>query len=124
MAGDRHKIKHVYHLVIGLTLILKGWEKIEHHYAVLGAILVLFGLITLFYCVLLLRGAHWVGRRLHLGAHLFEALAMLFTSYVFFRDGKHYIQYVTLLAALGFFGSFLIMLRHPEPTRPEPTRES
>lgn len=40
---------------------------------------------------------------LGVGIHFLEGLALLFTSWVYFEEGKTYLPYVTLIAAIGFF---------------------
>ena len=45
---------------------------------------------------------------MHILIHLFEGLASLFTAYIFFEEGKKYLQYGFLLAAIGFFISVYV----------------
>jgi hypothetical protein len=39
----------------------------------------------------------------------FEGVALLFTSYIFFEEGKKYLPYVTLAASIGFFVSVVVI---------------
>ena len=48
---------------------------------------------------------------MHILIHLFEALASLFTAYIFYTDGKKYLQYVFVLAAIGFLVSVYVYIR-------------
>ena len=89
------------HFLIGIILTMKGIDKISHH-AVIGSIILSFGLIVLayfFYSLFVKRPS----QKLTLLAHWFEAIAALFTAYIFYTEGATYLPYLFGLAAIGFF---------------------
>lgn len=98
----------LHHLITGLFLMLKGYDKVQHH-AFIGS--VIFGsgaIILLYYLYIFLKNPK--DHFLELVVHLFEGLALSFTACVFFRDGKTYIPYVASGAALIFFGLVVVHL--------------
>ena len=106
MAGNKHLLHSFHHLLIGLILILKGSDKFQHHH-LLGGLIFLFGvIIILCFIYILLKKDH--STSLAILVHLFEALVCLFTAYIFFEEGKKYLQYFFLFAAVGFFVSVVI----------------
>lgn len=109
----KNKLTSVQHLITGIFLLLKGYDKIEHHYYLPGGVIAGFGALILFY--------YWYVKRtkrsnhaLQLLVHLFEGLALLFTAYIFYSEGKTYLPYVTLAAGIGFLTAFCIHLKHYE----------
>ena len=109
MAGNKHLLHSFHHLLIGVILILKGSDKFPHHH-LLGGLIFSFGvIIILSFIYIILKKDH--SRGLSIIVHLFEALACLFTAYIFYEDGKKYLQYFFLLASFGFFISVVILIR-------------
>ena len=110
--GRKKKLLHsIHHLLIGIALILKGFSKFAHH-QVLGGLILCFGLIILSYFIYL-SIKQMESRTMHILIHLFEGFASLFTAYIFFVEGKKYLQYGFLLAAIGFFISvYIYITRH------------
>ena len=106
MAGHKHLLHSVHHLLIGITLVLKGLTKLAHH-PIIGSAILLFGIIILVYFFYLV-WKKYPKENLHLTIHVFEALACLFTGYILFREGAIYLPYVFLLAAIGFLISIYI----------------
>src|SRR5688500_17754259 len=100
MTRKKTMMLFLQHFLIGCVLTIKGIDKISHH-AIIGSILLIFGLIVLayfFYSLFVKRPSE----RLTLLAHWFEAIAALFTAYIFFTEGATYLPYLFLLAAIGF----------------------
>ncbi len=91
----------LHHLVTGIFLAIKGYDKIQHHHAFIGSIILISGIAILAY-YLFISIKKKENHKLNLLVHLCEGLALLFTSYIFFKDGKTYLPYVTLLAGGGF----------------------
>lgn len=89
---------------MAVIFLLKGYDKFTHHHHVLGGLIFLFGLVALFYFLYMVFERK-ESRALHILIHLFEAFASLFTAYIFHAEGKKYLQYGLLLAAVGFFVS-------------------
>jgi hypothetical protein len=48
---------------------------------------------------------------MHILVHLFEALASLITAYIFYEEGKGYIHYFFILAAIGFFIAIYVYIQ-------------
>ena len=115
MAGDKHVLHSFHHLLIGAILILKGSDKFQHHH-LLGGLIFSFGvIIILSFIYIILKKDH--SRSLSIIVHLFEAFACLFTAYIFYEDGKKYLQYFFLLASIGFFISVVITMNKYKKTK-------
>ena len=108
MKNKKHIFELIQHFIVGFFLTLKGFDKLSH-YPIIGSIVLSFGLILLFYFVSELIKAHQ-SKTLNLLANLFEAVALLLATYLFYTEGKLYIQYATLIASIGFFITFFILV--------------
>ena len=106
MATKNKLLSLIHHLIISVALILKGLDKFSHH-KLLGGLIFCFGVIVLVYFVYVLLKQK-ESRTMHILIHLFEGLASLFTAYIFFEEGKKYLQYGFILAAIGFFISVYV----------------
>lgn len=101
MATKKYLLHSFHHFLIGGILVLKGFTKFDHH-PLLGSLIILFGIIILlyfFYTIL----KKTESRKMNIAIHIFEALVAIFTAYIFWDEGKRYLQYASLLAAIGFF---------------------
>lgn len=101
MTGKKHLLHSIHHLLIAGILILKGYDKYSHH-NIIGGLMLFFGIIVLLYFIYMIFKKN-ESRTMNIVIHLFEALVSLFTAYIFFEEGKKYLQYMCLLASLGFF---------------------
>ncbi|HUM48376.1 MAG TPA: hypothetical protein PLD84_15700 [Chitinophagales bacterium] len=115
----KHRYGTIAHVMTGAVLILKGYAKITDHYAGVGSMILCFGLVIIGYVIYESR------RKSHspllvMAVHFFEGLALLFTTYVYIDEGKTYIQYLTLAAAIGFFVAVLIMYMRYKKSIPHP----
>lgn len=106
----KHKLGTMAHTVTGLALALKGYAKLTDHHAVIGSIILISGLSIIGY-VLYERRQQTHSRLLGTGIHFLEGLALLFTSWVYFEEGKTYLPYVTMAAAIGFFVTVPLLYR-------------
>ena len=106
MVSSNRFIHSAHHLVVGFALTLKGLDKISHHF-VLGGIILLFGLIILVYFFYLIFKKHPL-KKLDGIIHWFEAIASLFTAYVYWQEGATYLPYVFLAASIGFFIAIIV----------------
>jgi TRAP-type uncharacterized transport system fused permease subunit len=122
MARRKEILHSVKHFLIGSALTLKGADKIGHH-PVIGSIILLFGLIILVYFFYLLIKKH-PNEKLAPIVHWFEAIASLFTAYIFFEEGATYLPWVFLLASFGFFLSIYIEHRHKKHPEPQAQQEA
>jgi uncharacterized membrane protein len=75
----KKKLVAVHHLMVGLLLLMKGVDKIQHHHSFI--------------------------------IHLFECIALCLTTYVYFKEGKNFLPYVTMAASIGFFVATLVHLK-------------
>ncbi|RYE39563.1 MAG: hypothetical protein EOP48_25625 [Sphingobacteriales bacterium] len=48
---------------------------------------------------------------MHILIHCFEALVSLFIAYIFFQEGKEFVQYAFIFAAIGFLIAAYISIR-------------
>ena len=100
MAGKAHLLHSLHHLIAGLLLVVKGIDKISHH-VFIGSLFLLFGILILsFFFYVLFKKQH--AETFELTFRWFEAIVSLFTAYIFFTEGKKYLPYGSLLAAIGF----------------------
>jgi uncharacterized membrane protein len=106
MARKKQLLHSLTHLLIGIALTLKGADKLSHH-PVIGTIILAFGIIILLYFIYINANKHH-SDKLDLIVHCFEGTAALFTAYIFYEEGAKYLQYVFLLAAIGFFLSIYL----------------
>lgn len=106
----KHKLRTLAHAVTGLALALKGYAKLTDHHAVIGSIILISGLTIIGY-VLYDSRQQKHNRLLGTGIHFLEGLALLFTSWVYFEEGKTYLPYATLAAAIGFFVTVPVLYR-------------
>jgi FtsH-binding integral membrane protein len=108
--NNKRGIKSLYHLIIGISLIIKGLDKIEHHHSVIGIIVLFIGLAIIgYYAYINIRKKS--NHILNIAVHLCEGLALLLTSYIYFKDGKTYLPYVLLVAGVGFIIVGIIHLK-------------
>lgn len=106
----KHKLGTLAHAVTGLALALKGYAKLTDHHAVIGSIILISGLTIMGY-VLYDSRQQKHNKLLGTGIHFLEGLALLFTSWVYFEEGKTYLPYATLAAAIGFFATVPLLYR-------------
>jgi hypothetical protein len=97
----KKRLKSVHHLITGFYLALEGYAKLAEHHYLTGGIIGLSGLMIIGYFIYSTRtgGKH---RTLSLLVSFSEAAALFFTSYVYFVDGKRYIQYATLVPGIAY----------------------
>lgn len=111
MATRNKLLSLIHHLIISVALLLKGYDKFSHH-KLFGGLIFCFGVVILVYFVYVLLKQK-ENRTMHILIHLFEGLASLFTAYIFFEEGKRYLQYIFILAAIGFFISvYVFAVKH------------
>ena len=110
MTAKNPVLHSIQHLLLGAVLVLKGIDKIPHHH-ILGGLILSFGIVVLLYFLYMVLKQK-ESRTMHILIHLFEAFASLFTAYIFFEEGKKYLQYALILAAIGFFVSVYVYMRN------------
>jgi hypothetical protein len=108
MKHRKHFLEIFHHLLTGFILTLKGIEKFAHH-QLIGLIIMASGIIVLLFFLydVVKKGMGTVLKILVIG---FEGVAWLFTTYVFFEEGKVYLPYVTLVASIGYFVSVVVII--------------
>jgi TRAP-type uncharacterized transport system fused permease subunit len=108
MKKKKHGLEIFHHLLTGFVLTLKGVEKFEHH-QLIGLIILASGILVLSYILydVIKKGT---GTTMKILMNAFEGIAWLFTTYVFFEEGKKYLPYVTLVASIGYFISVVMIV--------------
>jgi hypothetical protein len=104
----RHRLEALLPFIIGFSLTVEGWEKVpEETFA--GMLIMLFGVTLLVYALYALKkkGQEFV---LKVAVHLFEAVTLLFVSYIYFEEGKKYLPYFNLAPSIALFISVVVML--------------
>jgi hypothetical protein len=106
MYNKKHFKKAIHHLIIGVLLILKGVDKYSDHQFIGGCIVFMGTVIILYFMFDLI----WKKEGIVLKSfvHLFEGLALFFTAYVYYKEGKTYLPYITWLASLVFMIWFFV----------------
>ncbi len=107
---NRHKLEIFVHCITAGVLFLKGIDKISHHHAVAGAVLIALGILVL---LLTFFGSR-VGITHHTATkitYLIESFALCIVFALFLNDGKRFLPYIYLLAAALYMAAFLISLK-------------
>jgi hypothetical protein len=107
MEGKKHLLHTIHHLLTGGVLVIKGFDKVGHH-PFLGGLMLLFGVLILSFFVYTQVKKH-LSYHFELMVRWFEALVALFVAYIFFTEGKQWLPYVFILAAIGFFISIYVL---------------
>jgi TRAP-type uncharacterized transport system fused permease subunit len=108
MKNKKEFLESFHSVIIGFFLTVEGFDKFTNHRFIGGLILVFGILILLYFLYNILTKRE--SALLKLIVHLSEGIALSFTSYIFFKEGKIYLPYITLLASVGFFISVVILL--------------
>ncbi len=98
----RHKLEALSHLIVGILLFTKGYDKLSHHFVVTGIIIMAMSLFIFGYFIYLLRIKKVHDKKLELLVHLAEGIALLFTTYVYWETGKKYLPYATGVAGIAY----------------------
>jgi hypothetical protein len=108
----KKQLSSIYHLIVAILLMIKGFDKIQHHHPSIGWIILILGLLILIYFFISkIKNIH--NNLLEIFIHLFESIALLLTSYVYFEEGKTFLPYITLIAATGFLiTTILHLIKH------------
>ena len=109
-------LKSIHHLLTGFYLALEGYIELTHHHYLAGGVIGLSGLLIIGYFIYISRtkGEH---HTLALLMSFSEAAALFFTTYIYFIDGKHYIQYVTLFAGICYLIGAIAMIIRQQRTK-------
>lgn len=82
----------------------------EHHYYFIGSIIFCMGLVLIFYNLYLLRrGKHHLN--LDILVHGMEAIILSLISYLYYKQGKIYLPYITSFAGLVYLFSILLLIK-------------
>ncbi|HTY09382.1 MAG TPA: hypothetical protein VMF29_09490 [Candidatus Edwardsbacteria bacterium] len=110
MKNRKHILEALQHFIVGFFLAAEGYSKITEHDPVIGGIVLALGIVLLLYFTYDLATKR-ESLRLKVMAHLFEGVALGFTTYIFFREHTVYIKWVNLFACVAMFASAVILLR-------------
>jgi cadmium resistance protein CadD (predicted permease) len=105
----KHKLESFSHLIVGILLLSKGYDKISHHYPVIGALMILFGLLIVIYFFYQLKNRHH-HKSLNITVHFLEGISLLLTAYVFYQSSKKYLPYAVGVAGLLYLFAAIRML--------------
>jgi hypothetical protein len=106
MARKRIDLETAGHLIAAAVLLLKGFDKLDHGHVGIGLTLLASGAILVAFFAYVLR----TGRGQQAASALvllLEALAMALITYFFFEEGKQFVQYATMLAAVMYLFAFV-----------------
>jgi hypothetical protein len=107
MKNKKHLLESIQHFIVGFYLTFEGYDQISCH-PIIGGLILFFGLILLIYFFYEIpKKRQDIAFKLFV--HLFEGFALLFTAYIFFRENKIYLPYVTLAASVGSFVSVIVL---------------
>jgi hypothetical protein len=109
MINKKHRLESIVHLLLGSTLLLKGFDKFHHHNLIGGTMLLCGAIVIGYVAYTIATKKH--SRLMHILIHLFEALVSLFIAYIFFTEGKKYVQYGFIIAAIGFLIAVYVTMR-------------
>jgi hypothetical protein len=106
----KNKLLSIYHFIVAVILMSKGFDKIQHHHNFIGWTILLLGFIVLSYFIFikLSKKAHSF---LEIVIHFFESIALFLTTYIYFQEGKSFLPYVTMIASIGFLIATIIHLK-------------
>ncbi len=111
MAERKQAMQLIHHVVVGLTLALKGFSKLQDNHIVTGLLLGLFGIFILGYFFYVLFKAK-ENKYLHLVIHALEAIACALLGYMYYQEGTNFLHLVFFAAAIGFAVSVVIGLKN------------
>jgi hypothetical protein len=107
MKNRKHFLESLHFFLIGFLITTEGIEELHNH-VIIGGLLLLFGITLLLYFIYA-QIKKKQGFSLKVMAHLFEAVVLLFTSYLLFKEGKTYVPYFNLAASIGLFISVVVL---------------
>jgi hydrogenase-4 membrane subunit HyfE len=99
----------IQHLLVAIILMTKGYDKVTHHHNFIGWTILVFGILILGYFILIKLTKIEKGFFEPI-VHLSESIALLLTTYVYFKEGKAFLPYITLIAGIGFLIAVLFHL--------------
>ncbi len=102
------RFRSLQHLISGAVLALKGFDKLQQSHLYIGAVLFALGIFVLAYFAFDRltpdRGAKWLATIVHAS----EGFAFMSLAYLYFEEGKSYLPFAVLVAAVGFLAAALV----------------
>lgn len=107
---NRHKLTIFLHILTAFILLLKGYDKLEHHHTTGGYVLIGLGLLIL---LLTLAGAKagLSHKGVTLATYSIESAALLVVFFLYLKDGKQLLPYVYLVASIMYLVAFILSVR-------------
>lgn len=95
-------LEMIAHLCVGLSILMKGFDKFEHHHTLIGFILVLAALIAIVFSIYHKKIESNLG---HIKYYIFgiEGIVMAFVGYSYYQDGSHLLHYACYIVSIIFF---------------------
>ena len=107
MKNRKHFFESIHFFLIGFIITTEGIEELHSH-VIIGGLMLLFGITLLLYFIYT-QIKKKQGFNLKVMAYLFEAVVLLFTSYILFKEEKTYVPYFYLAASIGLFISIIVL---------------
>jgi ABC-type transport system involved in cytochrome c biogenesis permease subunit len=107
MKNRKHFLESLHFFLIGFLITTEGIEELHSH-VIIGGLMLLFGITLLLYFIYV-QIKKTQGFNLKIMAHFFEAIVLLFTSYILFKEEKIYVPYFNLAASIGLFISIAVL---------------
>jgi uncharacterized YccA/Bax inhibitor family protein len=107
MKNRKHFLESLHFFLIGFLITTEGIEELHSH-VIIGGLMLLFGITLLLYFIYV-QIKKTQSFNLKIMAHFFEAIVLLFTSYILFKEEKIYVPYFNLAASIGLFISIAVL---------------
>ena len=106
----KERLPLIHHIFIAVIAITSGLSKVNSTYSGIGWLLVVLGVAVLGYFIYTLAARRVIAslRPVIFGV---ECTAMLCATYIYFAEGKQFLPYATLIAALGYLIAVIASVR-------------
>jgi hypothetical protein len=90
------------HICVGLSIFIKGIDKIDHHHSFVGSILILAGLLVIVFSIKHKKIERYIGHIKYFILGI-EGVVMALIGYSYYQDGSHLVHYAYYLTSVLFF---------------------
>jgi uncharacterized membrane protein HdeD (DUF308 family) len=90
------------HLCVGLSIFMKGLDKLDHHHTVIGIALLFIGLLVIIFSINHKKIEPFLG---HIKNVIWgiEGIVMAIIGYTYYLEGTHLLHYAYFLTSILFF---------------------